>query len=71
MSLMLGSLRTWTDVYNKFTGKLYSHAKAAELRRKIVTFSQTEGELFHDAWERFKMLLIQYPHHGYPLELQN
>lgn len=30
-----------------------------------------EDELFHEAWERFKMLLIQCPHHHYPLELQN
>nr|GMC64155.1 Retrotransposon gag protein [Ipomoea batatas] len=71
MSLTLGSLRTWPEVYNKFIGKFYSHTKIAELRRKIATFSQAEGEPFHEAWERFKMLLIQCPHHGYPLELQN
>nr|GLL16631.1 uncharacterized protein LOC109169442 [Ipomoea trifida] len=71
MSLTPGSLRTWPEVYNKFIGKLYSHAKTAELRRKIVTSSQAEGEPFHEAWERFKMLLILCPHHGYPLERQN
>nr|GMC77810.1 putative nucleotidyltransferase, Ribonuclease H [Ipomoea batatas] len=71
MSLTSGSLRTWPEVYNKFIGKFYSNAKTAELRRKIATFSQADGEPFHEAWERFKMLLIQCPHHGYPLELQN
>ncbi|XP_031120931.1 uncharacterized protein LOC116024170 [Ipomoea triloba] len=71
MSLTPGSLRTWPEVYNKFISKFYSHAKTAELRRKIATFSQADGEPFHEAWERFKMLLIQCPHHGYPLELQN
>nr|GMC63181.1 uncharacterized protein LOC109169442 [Ipomoea batatas] len=71
MTLTPGSLRTWPEVYNKFIGKFYSHAKTAELRRKIATFSQAEGEPFHEAWERFNMLLIQCPHHGYPLELQN
>nr|GMD39458.1 uncharacterized protein LOC109169442 [Ipomoea batatas] len=71
MTLTPGSLRTWPEVYNKFIGKFYSHAKTAELRRKIETFSQAEGEPFHEAWERFNMLLIQCPHHGYPLELQN
>ncbi|XP_019179258.1 PREDICTED: uncharacterized protein LOC109174479 [Ipomoea nil] len=71
MSLTPGSLRTWPEVYNKFIGKFYSHAKTSELRRKIATFSQAEGEPFHEAWERFKMLLIKCPHHGYPLELQN
>nr|GLL35975.1 uncharacterized protein LOC109169442 [Ipomoea trifida] len=69
MSLTPGSLRTWPEVYNKFISKFYSHAKTAELRRKIATFSQADGEPFHEAWERFKMLLIQCPHHGYPLEL--
>ncbi|XP_031127738.1 uncharacterized protein LOC116029838 [Ipomoea triloba] len=67
MTLTPGSLRTWPEVYNKFIGKFYSHAKTAELRRKIATFSQAEGEPFHEAWERFNMLLIQCPHHGYPL----
>nr|GMC57925.1 uncharacterized protein LOC109153743 [Ipomoea batatas] len=71
MALTPGSLRTWPEVYNKFIGKFYSHAKTTELRRKIATFSQAEGEQFHEAWERFKMLLIQCPHHGYSLELQN
>nr|GMD03937.1 TMV resistance protein N-like [Ipomoea batatas] len=71
MTLTPGSLRTWLEVYNKFIGKFYSHAKTAELRRKITTFSQAEGEPFHEAWERFNMLLIQCPHHGYTLELQN
>nr|GMD14715.1 Retrotransposon gag protein [Ipomoea batatas] len=64
MSLTPGSLRTWPEVYNKFIGKFYSHVKTAELRRKIATFSQAKGEPFHEAWERFNMLLIQCPHHG-------
>nr|GLL27316.1 uncharacterized protein LOC109169442 [Ipomoea trifida] len=71
MTLTPRSLRTWSEVYNKFIGKFYSHAKTADLRSKIATFSQAEGEPFHEAWERFKMVLIQCPHYGYPLELQN
>ncbi|CAH9088741.1 unnamed protein product [Cuscuta epithymum] len=71
MSLTPGSLRTWNDVYNKFIGKYYSQSKTSELRRKIATFTQAEGEPFHEAWERFKMLLTQCPHHGYSLALQN
>ncbi|CAH9079820.1 unnamed protein product [Cuscuta epithymum] len=71
MSLTPGSLRTWADVYNKFIGKYYSQSKTSELRRKIANFTQAEGEPFHEAWERFKMLLTQCPHHGYSLALQN
>ena len=38
---------------------------------KITTFAQTEGEPLHEAWDRFKQLLIQCPYHHYPLKLQN
>lgn len=71
MSLPPGSLITWEDVYNKFMGKFYSHQKTSELRAKIATFSQMEGEPFHEAWDRFKIFLTQCPHHSYPLQLQN
>ncbi|CAH9082985.1 unnamed protein product [Cuscuta europaea] len=71
MSLTPGSLRTWADVYNKFIGKYYSQSRTSELRRKIANFTQAEGEPFHEAWERFQMLLTQCPHHSYSLALQN
>ncbi|KAL5779463.1 hypothetical protein ACOSQ2_010200 [Xanthoceras sorbifolium] len=71
MTLPPGSLHTWSEVYNKFIGKFYSHMKTTELRSKIATFTQRDGDLFYEAWDRFKLLLIQYPHHGFLLELQN
>ncbi|KAL5775480.1 hypothetical protein ACOSP7_013037 [Xanthoceras sorbifolium] len=71
MTLSLGSLRTWSDVYNKFIGNFYSHQRTVELRSKIATFTHREGELFHETWDRFKLLLIHFPYHGFPLELQN
>ena len=37
----------------------------------IATFTQMEGDPFHEAQDRFKQLLIQCPHHYYPLQLQN
>nr|GMD96789.1 putative nucleotidyltransferase, Ribonuclease H [Ipomoea batatas] len=66
MFLTPGSLQTWPEVYNKFIDKFYSHAKIVELRRKILTFSQAEGELFHEAWERFpdeQLLSLQNKEH--------
>ena len=51
--------------------KFYSHQKTTELRTKIATYSQIEGEPFHEAWDIFKKLLMQCPHHHYPLQLQN
>ena len=71
MSLAPASLTTWDAVYNKFISKFYSRAKTAELRGKIATFVQLDGEPFHEAWERFKLILVQCPHHRYPLELLN
>ena len=67
MTLQPNSLTTWEVVYEKFMGKFYSHQKTIELRTKIATFEQMEGEPFHEAWDRFKQLLIQCPHHHYPL----
>ncbi|KAL5739398.1 hypothetical protein ACOSQ2_028578 [Xanthoceras sorbifolium] len=59
MTLPTGSLCTWSAVYKKFMGKFYSHQKTSE------------GESFHEAWDRYKLLLNHCPHHKYPLELQN
>ncbi|KAL5834504.1 hypothetical protein ACOSQ4_014001 [Xanthoceras sorbifolium] len=70
MSLPPGSLNTWEAVYNKFITMFYSHQKTTEFIYKIATFIQAEGEPFHEAWERFKMLLFHCPHHHYPIELQ-
>nr|GLL19885.1 uncharacterized protein LOC109169442 [Ipomoea trifida] len=36
------------------------------LRTWPEVYNKFIGEPFHEAWERFKMLLIQCPHHGYP-----
>ncbi|KAJ0035007.1 hypothetical protein Pint_25634 [Pistacia integerrima] len=71
MSLQPGSLTTWESVYNKFMGKFYSHQKTSNLRTMIAMFSQMEGKPFHEAWDKFKLLLIQCLHHYYPLQLQN
>ncbi|MBM1019735.1 retrotransposon gag family protein, partial [Escherichia coli] len=69
MTLAPGSLNTWDAVYNRFISKFYSHAKTAELRSKITNFFQMEGEVFHETWDRYKVLLTQCPHHRIPLEL--
>nr|GFC82403.1 reverse transcriptase domain-containing protein [Tanacetum cinerariifolium] len=35
------------------------------LRNKITNFLQKSNETFNEAWERFKDLLRQCPHHGF------
>ena len=69
INLPEGSLGTWDEVYEKFMMKFYSPQKTVELRNKICSFSQMEGEPFHEAWDRFKMLLSQCPHHQFSLAL--
>ena len=69
MNLPEGSIRTWEDVYKKFITKYYSQGKTMELRTKISTFCQNDGELFHEAWDRFQGYLTQCPHHQYPTNL--
>ncbi|XP_031095068.1 uncharacterized protein LOC115999350 [Ipomoea triloba] len=69
LNLPEGSLRTWDDVYNAFMFKYYSSQKTMDYRSRICTFTQREGELFHEAWDRFNLLLSQCPHHQFPLLL--
>ncbi|CAA0811062.1 Unknown protein, partial [Striga hermonthica] len=64
MTLAPASLTTWTEVYTKFIGRYYSHQKTQELRSHIVLFAQLPSEPLHEAWERFKYLQQQCPHHN-------
>ena len=58
MTLPFNLLPPWEAVYDKFISKFYSHQKTTELQTKIVTFAQMEGEPLHEAWDRFKQLLM-------------
>ena len=71
MSLPPASMSTWQEVYDKFMGRYYSHSKTTSLRKQISTFEQLDEESFHEAWERFKQLLIDCPHHFFAQELLN
>ena len=35
------------------------------LRRDITDFCQKDHEMFYEAWERFKDILLKCPHHGF------
>ena len=49
-----------------FLRKYYSVGKTSAVRQAIREFSQGPGEVFYEAWERFRDLLRQCPHHGIP-----
>ncbi|KAL3629993.1 hypothetical protein CASFOL_026305 [Castilleja foliolosa] len=59
------SLKTWEMVCAKFVSRYYSPERTRELRKKIVNFEQTESENLHEAWERFKSLERECPHHNF------
>ncbi|KAL2900640.1 UDP-N-acetylglucosamine--N-acetylmuramyl-(pentapeptide) pyrophosphoryl-undecaprenol N-acetylglucosamine transferase [Bienertia sinuspersici] len=58
------SLTTWDEVTAAFLSKFIPLEKTAKLRLKIPMFQQEENESLFEAWERFKNLLNDCPHHG-------
>ena len=66
----LDSITSWDDLLNKFLARFFPLEKAAKLRIDISSFYQYEGELFYEAWERFKDLLRKCPHHSFTKWMQ-
>nr|GFC32111.1 hypothetical protein [Tanacetum cinerariifolium] len=50
--------------FNKVTST-FRHPETTYLRNEITNFLQKPNETFNEAWERFKDLLRQCPHHGF------
>ncbi|XP_060177854.1 uncharacterized protein LOC132607793 [Lycium barbarum] len=57
------SITTWDDLATKFLTRFFPPAKTARLRREIMSFMHKNGENLYQAWERFKGLLRDCPHH--------
>ncbi|GJR11600.1 reverse transcriptase domain-containing protein [Tanacetum coccineum] len=49
----------------KIQKQFFPPSKTTYLRNKITNFFQEPNESFNEAWERFKGLLRQCPHHGF------
>jgi len=49
-----------------FLSKYFPPGKTAKLRAEITSFAQWDGESLYEAWERFKDLQRQCPHHAAP-----
>nr|GEX61680.1 hypothetical protein [Tanacetum cinerariifolium] len=62
------SILTWEDLVSKFINQFFPPSKTTYLRNEITNFLQKPNETFNEAWECFKDLLRQCPHHGF-LEL--
>nr|GEV00906.1 reverse transcriptase domain-containing protein [Tanacetum cinerariifolium] len=59
------SIPTWEDLVSKFINQFFPPSKTTYLRNEITNFLQKSNETFNEAWERFKDLLRQCPHHGF------
>nr|GEX35950.1 reverse transcriptase domain-containing protein [Tanacetum cinerariifolium] len=59
------SILTWEDLVSKSTNQFFPPSKTTYLRNEIINFLQKPNETFNEAWERFKDLLRQCPHHGF------
>nr|GEW28511.1 hypothetical protein [Tanacetum cinerariifolium] len=57
------SILTWEDLVSKFINQFFPPSKTTYLRNEITNFLQKPNEMFNEAWERFKDLLRQCPHH--------
>nr|GEZ11646.1 reverse transcriptase domain-containing protein [Tanacetum cinerariifolium] len=59
------SILTWEDLVSKFINQFFPPSKTTYLHNEITNFLQKSNETFNEAWERFKDLLCQCPHHGF------
>nr|GEY65762.1 reverse transcriptase domain-containing protein [Tanacetum cinerariifolium] len=59
------SILTWEDLVSKFINQFFPPSKTTYLRNEIINFLQKPNETFNEAWECFKDLLRQCPHHGF------
>nr|GEX23347.1 reverse transcriptase domain-containing protein [Tanacetum cinerariifolium] len=57
------SILTWEDLVSKFINQFFPPSKTTYLRNEITNFIQKPNETFNEAWEHFKDLLRQCPHH--------
>nr|GFB95597.1 reverse transcriptase domain-containing protein [Tanacetum cinerariifolium] len=50
---------------SKFINEFFPPSRTTNLRNKISNFQQWFDESFHEAWDRYKDLLLACPHHGF------
>nr|XP_009612230.1 uncharacterized protein LOC104105587 [Nicotiana tomentosiformis] len=58
------SITSWNDLARKFLARFFPSGKPAKIRSEIVSYKQKAGESLYSAWERFKGLLRDCPHHN-------
>nr|GEU50389.1 putative reverse transcriptase domain-containing protein [Tanacetum cinerariifolium] len=59
------SILTWEDLVSKFINQFFPPSNITYLQKEITNFLQKPNKTFNEAWEHFKDLLRQCPHHGF------
>ncbi|XP_019256482.1 PREDICTED: uncharacterized protein LOC109234897 [Nicotiana attenuata] len=60
---LANSIHNWDDLARKFLIRFFPTKKTKSLRSYILGFQQRDGETLRQAWERYKKLLRDCPHH--------
>ncbi|VFQ79478.1 unnamed protein product [Cuscuta campestris] len=55
---------TWDQLHGEFLKRFFPPSKTAKIRWMIQNFKQNPNEPLYEAWERFKDLQRQCPHHN-------
>nr|GEY93484.1 reverse transcriptase domain-containing protein [Tanacetum cinerariifolium] len=58
-------ITTWDDLVSNFVNEFFPPSRTTNLRNEISNFPQKFDESFHEAWERYKDLLRECPHHSF------
>nr|GEV07996.1 reverse transcriptase domain-containing protein [Tanacetum cinerariifolium] len=59
------SILTWEDLVSKFINEFFPPSRTTNLHNEISNFQQRFDESFHEAWDRYKDLLLVCPRHGF------
>ncbi|GKB31854.1 reverse transcriptase domain-containing protein [Tanacetum coccineum] len=58
------SILTWEDLVSKFINEFFPPSRTTNVQNEISNFQQCFDESFHEAWDRYKDLLRECPHHA-------
>jgi hypothetical protein len=61
-----GTFDTWSKLAETFLSDFYPEKKSYEARRRILNFRQRPRESLVNAYQRYKFLLNDFPHHKLP-----
>ncbi|XP_057719632.1 uncharacterized protein LOC130934058 [Arachis stenosperma] len=51
------SINSWEELVSKFLAKFYPPQRIIRLKTEVQTFTQMDGKLLYEAWERYKALI--------------